>query len=102
MISRTRQTLRFDTGIGFCVLRYRSRDAGYDLLRALDSAADLRVVISYARLGYDVLPALGSISCDIAHETEATICYGHWVLRLVMSHTRPGVRFVIGIGFCVL
>ena len=46
--------------------------------------------------------ALGSVSCDITHETVGTICYGHWVLRLVISHTRQGVRFVTGIGFCVL
>ena len=32
--------------------------------------------------------ALGSVSCDITHETGGTICYGHWVLRLVISHTR--------------
>ena len=35
------------------------------------------------------------------HETGGTICYGHWVLRLPISHTRQGVRFVTGIGFCV-
>ena len=77
-----------------------------------------------------MLWALGSASCDITHETRGTICYGHWVLRLVISHTdkrcdllqalgsascdithelrsticgtREGVRFVSGIGFCVL
>ena len=37
--------------------------------------------------------------CD---ETGGTICYGHWVLHLVVSHTRQGVRFVTGIGFCIL
>ena len=72
--------------------------------------------------GYDLLQALHSASCDITHETGGTICYGHWVLRLVISHTRQGgticyghwvlrlvishtrqgVRFVTGIGFCVL
>ena len=52
--------------------------------------------------GYDLIRALGSVSCDITHETGGTICYGHWVLRLVISHTRQGVRFVTGIGFCVL
>ena len=71
---------------------------------------------------YDLLRALGSAFCDIAHETGGTICYGHWVLRLVLSHTRQGftscaghwvlrlvisqtrqaVSFVRGIGFCVL
>ena len=42
-----------------------------------------------------MLRALGSASCDITHETGGTICYGHWVLRLVISQTRQGVRFVI-------
>ena len=54
--------------------------------------------------------ALSSASCDITHETGSTICYGHWVqtrgtmcykhsvLRLVISYTRQGVRFVTGIG----
>ena len=49
-----------------------------------------------------MLRALGSASCDITHETGGTICCGHWVLRLVISHTRQGVRFVTGIEFCVL
>ena len=66
----------------------------------------------------------GSMSCDILHETGGTICYGHWVLRLVISDlrergggkisyghwvlplvlslTKQEVRFVTGIGFCVL
>ena len=78
MISHTRQGVRFVTGIGFCVLRYLTRDKGYDVLRAL-----------------------GSASCDITQVTRGTICYGHWVLRLVI-HTRQGVRFVTGIPFCVL
>ena len=52
--------------------------------------------------GYDLIRALGSVSCDITHETGGTICYRHWVLRLVISHTRQGVPFVTGIGFCVL
>ena len=30
------------------------------------------------------------------------MCYGHWVLRFVLSHTKQGVRFVTGIGFCIL
>ena len=65
--------------IVFCVLWYHTRDRGYDLLRAL-----------------------GSASRDIAHEATGTICYGHWDLSLVISHTRQGVRFLTGIGFCVL
>ena len=48
-------------GVGFCVLRYRTRDRGYDLLRA---------------------------SCDITHETRGAVCDGHWVLPLVITHTR--------------
>ena len=47
-----------------------------------------------------MLLALDSASFDITGETRGTICYGHWVLRLVISHTRQGVRFVTGIGFC--
>ena len=43
-----------------------------------------------------------SASCDITHETRGTICYGHEVLHLVIAHTRQGVRFVTGIGFCIL
>ena len=69
-----------------------------------------------------LLQALDSVSCDITHERKGTICYGHRVLRLVISltrqgvpfcagigflrlvisHTKQGVRFVPGIGFCVL
>ena len=49
---------------------------------------------------YDLLRALGSASRDIRHETGGTVSYGHWVLRLVISHTRQGVRFIRGIGFC--
>ena len=36
------------------------------------------------------------LSCDIAHETEGMICYEHWLLCLVSSYTRQGVRFVPG------
>ena len=79
VISHTRQGVRFATGIGFCILGYHSRDRGYDLSRAL-----------------------GSASCDITHETGGTICYGPWVLHLAISHTRQGVLFVTGIGFCIL
>ena len=78
VISHTKQGVRFVRGIGICVLCYHTRDRGYDLLRAL-----------------------GSASCDLAHETGGTICYGHWVLHLVISHTRQGVRFVTGIGFFI-
>ena len=43
-----------------------------------------------------MLRALGSASCDIAHETGDTICYGHWVLRLVISHKRQGGTICYG------
>ena len=43
-----------------------------------------------------MLRALGSASCVITHETAGTICSGHWVLRLEISHTRQGVRCVFG------
>ena len=78
VISHTRQGVRFVAGIGFCILSYHTRDRGYDLVRAL-----------------------GSASCDITHGTGGTICHGHWVLHLVISRTRPGVRFVTGTGFCI-
>ena len=71
MISRTRQEVRFVTGIGFCVLRYPTRDRGYELLGAL-----------------------GCASCDITYETGSKVSYGHWVLHPVISHTKQGVRFV--------
>ena len=49
-----------------------------------------------------MLRALGSVSCDISHVTRGAICYGHWVLRLVISHKRQGYDFVraLGSGFC--
>ena len=53
-------------------------------------------------LRLDVLRVVGSASCDITHETGGTISSGHWVLRLVISHTRQGVGYVPGIGFCLL
>ena len=46
---------------------------------------------------YHLLRALGSASCDITHETGATISYGHCVLHLRKSHTRQEVRFATGI-----
>ena len=74
VISPTKERgLRFVTGIGFCILRYHKRDKGYDLLRAL-----------------------GSASCDITHDTGGTICYGHWALGPVISHTRQGVQQAFG------
>ena len=78
MISHTRQGVRFVKVIEICVCDI-TQERGEDLLQALRSA-----------------------SCDIIHATRGTICYGHWVLRLVISYTRQGLRFVTGIGFCVL
>ena len=50
-----------------------------------------------------MLRAVGSASCDMTHAGQAaTICNGHWGLPLVISHTKQGVRFVTGLGFCVL
>ena len=79
VISHTRQGVRFVTGIGFCLLGYHIRNREYD-----------------------VLWALGSASCDSAHGTGGTICFGHWIPRLLISHTRQEVRFAPGIGVCVL
>ena len=45
--------------------------------------------------------ALDCASGDITHETGGSICSGHWVLRLVISHTRQGVRLVTRIASCV-
>ena len=101
MIAHTRQGVRFATGIEFCILSYRLRKSG----------------------GCDLSRATGSASCDTTHETGGTICYGHWVLRLleisharqkvticfghwvlhlVISHTKQRVRLVTGIGFFIL
>ena len=84
----------------------------------------LRLVISHTREEVRVVfvRALGFGSCDFTHETGDSFGYGHGVLRLVMSRTthggtisyvhwfmhlvisqtRQGIRFVAGIGFCVL
>ena len=105
-------------GIGFCVLRYHTRDRGYDLLGTLGSAscnlayesAGVRfvTVILFCILRYhardrrdDLLRPLGPASWDIAHETRGTNCFGHWILRLVISHTKQGGRVVMGIGLCI-
>ena len=120
VLSPTKQEVQFATGFGFCILCFYPRNKVCDFL-----------------------PALGSASCDITHKTGdtncfelcrnsgGTICYGHWVLHLVishtiqgydlshtkqrghdllqaldlylvLSHTRHGVRFVSGIVFCIL
>ena len=43
-----------------------------------------------------MLRALGSASCDIIHETGSTICYGHWVLRLLRYHLRDREYDLLG------
>ena len=43
---------------------------------------------------YDFLRALGSAPCDISYETGVRICYGHWVLRLVISQRRQGTNLL--------
>ena len=80
VISHTRHWVPFVTDIGGCILRYHTRDRGYDLLRTL-----------------------GSAYCDILHETGSTTCFVHWALLLVILPTRQGVRYVSGIGneFCI-
>ena len=55
----------------------------------------LCLVISRTRQGNDLLGALGSASCDITHETGGT-------MRLRVSYKRKGLRYVTGIGFCVM
>ena len=45
-----------------------------------------------------MLRALGSVSGHITHGTGGMICYGHWVLCLVISHTRQGVRLDRALG----
>ena len=49
---------------------------------------------------YDLFQALRSAFCDITHGTRGTICYGHLVLRFVMSRTRQGARFLTSMAFC--
>ena len=97
--SRTGAGVRFATGIGLCIWGDHTRAQGYVLLRRSVFC------ILWSRL----------------RNSGATICYGHWVLRLVISHTRQGcdllralsfrlvishtkqgVRLVTGIGFCML
>ena len=47
LIIHTSQGVRLVAGIGFCVLRYHTRDRGYELFRAL-----------------------GSVSCDFTHTRQ--------------------------------
>ena len=48
--------------------------------------------------GYDLLRALGSVSRNITHETGGTVCYVHWVLRLVISYRRQGDDLLRALG----
>ena len=73
---------------------------GYDLLRASSSASG---DLTHARNKvYDLLRALGSATGDITLATGGKVCYWHWVLRLVKSHTRQGMRFVTDVGSYIL
>ena len=67
------------------------------MIRALGSVS---CDISYetrATISYHIRDrALVSISCDIVDETGVTICYGHWKVRLVITLTGKGVRYVMG------
>ena len=68
------------------------------MIRALDSAS----CDTDTRKGYDLLRSLDSAYYNNKHEIGGTIYYGHWALHLVIADTRQGVRFVMGIGFCIL
>ena len=49
---------------------------------------------------YDLLRALGSAFCDIAHETPGAICYRLWDLHFFdITHETEGTMFY---GHCVL
>ena len=43
-----------------------------------------------------MLRALGSASRHIPYETKGSVVYGHWVVRLVISHTRQEIGFITG------
>ena len=75
-----------------------TKQRGYDLLRALGSAT---CDITH-ETGVRFVTGIGLSSCDITYETGGTTCDGHWVLHVVISHTRQGVQFATDIGFCVL
>ena len=92
--SPTKQGVRFVTGTVFCILRYHPRDIGNDLLRTLGSAS--------CGITRDLLRAVGSASCDITHEAGGPICYVHWAMQFVISHTRQRVRLVSAVGSCIL
>ena len=49
-----------------------------------------------------MLRACVSAFCDILQQTGGTICYGHGFLHLVVSYSRQEVRFVTGMGLCIL
>ena len=85
--------VRFVSGIGFCILIYHTRDWGYDLLQALGSALQYDIVLLCKKqhvTGGTICTKLASASCVITHETGGTIDFGHWILHLVISHTRQG------------
>ena len=128
-----KQNILKHEGFGFCILWYHTRDRGYDLIRALGSVSCvithdtgdticyrggvLHLVLSHTRQWDDLLRALGAASCDVPHtwqavrfvtgigfcilcvirrDTGGTICYGTWVLHLVLSPTRHEVKIYYG------
>ena len=119
MVSRTRQGVRFGTGIRLCslvmarALGFASCDSihktggaicyGYWVLHLVISRTrqGVRFVTAHTRQGYNLSQA-SAASCDITYTTRGAICYGHWALYLGLAYTRQGVRFVTGIGLCIL
>ena len=97
--SRHETRLFFFAAIGVLHLVIADTRHGYDMLRALISAS---FEIIYEIGGTTCYGHWGFASCDTTHEKGGAICYGHWVLHLVISYVRQVVRFVTGIGFCIL
>ena len=90
-ISHTRQRVRFVAGIG---IGSSSGDITHDTVGT--------ICYNHRRdRGYDLLRTLCSATCDILHDTGGAICCRHCVLPLEITHTRHGVRFVTGMGFCI-
>ena len=95
---------------------------GYDLLRAWCSASCGISQQTGLRFATGIVRAWCSAACGILQQTGGTICYGHGVLHLVIAYSRQGgtihcghqvllplilhsrqeVRFVTGMGVCIL
>ena len=101
MVADTRKGVRFSTGIrgsAFCDSRHETGGTicyGHWVLHLMMITFETGLTVFY---GHENLSA----SCDSRHETRSTICYGHGVLHLVIADTRREVRYVTGIGFCIL